>query len=81
MALYLNTNAAFKDFQMLRNDKYFVDKSTMIEKVNERIKTRERPIWIILGRFEAIIRSGIREAYPQLDDQKMSCCLSFFGCG
>lgn len=47
MALYLNTNAAFKDFQMLRNDKYFVDKSTMIEKVNERIKTRERPIWII----------------------------------
>lgn len=47
MALYLNTNAAFKDFQMLRNDKYFVDKSAMIEKVNERIKTRERPIWII----------------------------------
>lgn len=32
MSLYLNTNAAFKDFQMLRNDKFFVDKSSIIEK-------------------------------------------------
>ena len=39
MAIYFNTNAAYKDFQMLRNDKYFVDKSTIIEKVNERINT------------------------------------------
>lgn len=42
MALYLNTDAAYKDFQMLRNDKYFVDKSAMIEKINERIKTKNR---------------------------------------
>lgn len=136
MALYLNTNAAFKDFQMLRNDKYFVDKSAMIEKVNERIKTKNRFLCITkprrfgktsvlnmlgayygreypsrklfdsldigsrqngmqhlnqynivrfslnelpgqgktyldyIGRFEAIIRSDIREAYPQLDDRE-----------
>lgn len=42
MALYLNTNTAYKDFQMLCNDKYFVDKSAIIEKVNERIKTKNR---------------------------------------
>lgn len=42
MTLYLNTNAAYKDFEMLRNDKYFVDKSGIIEKVSERIKTKDR---------------------------------------
>ncbi|MDE7276363.1 MAG: AAA family ATPase, partial [Lachnospiraceae bacterium] len=42
MTVYLNTNAAYKDFQMLSNDKYFVDKSAMIEKVNERINTKNR---------------------------------------
>lgn len=42
MALYLNTNVSCKDFQMLRNDKYFVDKSAIIEKINERIKTKNR---------------------------------------
>lgn len=42
MALYLNTNAAYKDFQMLSSDKYFVDKSAIIEKVNERVKTKNR---------------------------------------
>lgn len=42
MALYLNTNAAYKDFQMLSNDKYFVDKSAIIDKVNERVKTKNR---------------------------------------
>ncbi|MDE7310167.1 MAG: AAA family ATPase [Eubacterium sp.] len=42
MALYLDTDAAYKDFQMLKNDRYFVDKSAIIEKVNERIKTKNR---------------------------------------
>lgn len=42
MALYLNTSAAYKDFEMLRNDKYFVDKSGIIEKVSERICTKNR---------------------------------------
>jgi len=46
MALYLNTNASYKDFQMLSNDKYFVDKSAMIEKVSERIKTKNRYLCI-----------------------------------
>ncbi|MDE5931234.1 MAG: ATP-binding protein [Lachnospiraceae bacterium] len=46
MAVYLNTNAAYKDFQMLSNDKYFVDKSTMIEKVNERVNTKNRYLCI-----------------------------------
>ncbi len=30
MALYRNTNTAFKDVQMLRNGKYFVDKPSDI---------------------------------------------------
>lgn len=42
MALYLNTNAAYKDFQMLGRDKYFVDKSAIIERINERVKTKNR---------------------------------------
>lgn len=46
MTLYLNTNAAYKDFRMLRNDKYFVDKSGIIEKVSERIQTKDRYLCI-----------------------------------
>lgn len=138
MALYLNTNAAYKDFQMLGNDKYFVDKSAMIERVSERVKTKNRflcvtkprrfgktsvlnmlgayygkaypskalfdPLQIsrsqsyaehlnrynvisfslnelpgqgnsyqdYIGRFEAILRSDIQEAYPQLGGQKFA---------
>ena len=46
MAVYLNTNAAYKDFQMLSNDKYFVDKSAVIEKINERVNTKNRYLCI-----------------------------------
>ena len=46
MAVYLNTDAAFKDFRMLRSDKYFVDKSGMIENVNERLFTKNRYLCI-----------------------------------
>ncbi len=42
MAVYLNTNTAYKDFEMLRSDKYFIDKSSIIEKINERIHTKNR---------------------------------------
>lgn len=42
MALCLNTDTAYKDFKMLKTDRYFVDKSAMIEMVNERIKTKNR---------------------------------------
>lgn len=37
MAIYFNTNAAYKDFQMLSNGKYFVDKSAIIEKINKSL--------------------------------------------
>lgn len=46
MALYINTDSAYKDFQMLCNDKYFVDKSLIIEKVNDRIHTKNRYLCI-----------------------------------
>lgn len=46
MAIYLNTNMAYKDFEMLSNDKYFVDKTGMINKINERIKTKNRYLCI-----------------------------------
>lgn len=42
MASYLNTNAAYKDFQMFSGDKFFVGKSDIIEKVNEWVKTKSR---------------------------------------
>ncbi len=50
MALHLNTNAAYKDFQMLRNDRYFVDKSAMIEKVSGRVKTKNRFLCVMKPR-------------------------------
>lgn len=46
MSFYLNANTAYKDFRMLSNDKYFVDKSDMIEKINERIHTKNRYLCI-----------------------------------
>ena len=42
MAVCLNTDSANKLFCMLVNDKYFVDKSDMIEIVNARINTMNR---------------------------------------
>lgn len=42
MALYLNRNTSYKDFRMLRRDRYFVDKTAMIEKVSGRIGTKNR---------------------------------------
>ncbi|MDE6518362.1 MAG: hypothetical protein K2L18_11040 [Acetatifactor sp.] len=42
MALYLNTNAVYKDFQMPSGDKYFVDKSDIIEKVIEGVEAKGR---------------------------------------
>lgn len=136
MALYLNTDTSFKDFEMLCNDKYFVDKSAMIAKVNERVKTKNRFLCVTkprrfgktsvlnmlgayygkaypagelfaglnismcqnyaqhlnkynvirislnelpgqrsaysdyIGRFEAILRNDVREAYPELGSQQ-----------
>ena len=46
MTMCLNTKSAYKDFQMLVNDYYFVDKSGIIETINTRIKTKNRYICI-----------------------------------
>lgn len=70
MAIYLNTNAAYKDFEMLRNDRYFVDKSAMIQKVSERIKTKNRYLCITkprrFGKTSALNMLGAYygKAYP-----------------
>lgn len=42
MTVCLNTNSAYKDFKMLTNDEFFVDKSDIIEKINKRINTKNR---------------------------------------
>lgn len=73
MTIYLNTNAAYKDFQMLRNDKFFVDKSSIIEKVSERIKTKNRYLCITkprrFGKTSALNMLGAYygKAYPSRD--------------
>ncbi len=46
MTMCLNTKSAYKDFQMLVNDYYFVDKSGIIETINTRIKTKNRYLCI-----------------------------------
>lgn len=46
MSICLNTKSAYKDFQMLVNDYYFVDKSSIIATINTRIKTKNRYICI-----------------------------------
>lgn len=73
MTLYLNTNAAYKDFEMLRNDTYFVDKTGMIEMVSERIKTKNRFLCITkprrFGKTSALNMLGAYygKAYPAKD--------------
>ncbi len=42
MAVCLNTESAYKIFRILTNDKFFVDKSGIIEKINARINTSNR---------------------------------------
>ena len=46
MAVFLNTDAAYQDFQMLRNDEFFTDKTGMIEKISRKINTKNRFICI-----------------------------------
>ena len=46
MSVCLNTNSAYKDFNRLVHDKYFVDKSGIIEKINTRINVKNRYICI-----------------------------------
>ena len=46
MALYLNTNKPLENYKKLYRSKYFVDKSLIIEKLNELIDTSDRYLCI-----------------------------------
>ena len=46
MGYFLNNNFMENDFKLISNDKYFVDKSMMIENINRCIKTGRRHICI-----------------------------------
>ena len=62
MALYLNTNAAYKDFQMLSRDKYFVDKSasdSTPEAAIKQIKDKEYSEKLLKEGVENILLVGI----------------------
>ena len=46
MSIYLNTNKCFENFKELYKSKYFVDKSLIIENLNERIGTSDKYLCI-----------------------------------
>ena len=46
MSIYLNTNVALENYKELISSKYFVDKSEIIEKLNESISTSNKYICI-----------------------------------
>ncbi|MBB6714121.1 AAA family ATPase [Clostridium gasigenes] len=46
MAIYLNTNKALQNYEALYRSKYFVDKSLIIERLNEVIATSDKYICI-----------------------------------
>lgn len=46
MAIYLNTIKCLENFKQLYNTRYYVDKSMIIEKLNERIETADKYVCI-----------------------------------
>ena len=46
MAFYLNTNRSLENYHELVNSKYFVDKSLMLENLNERIGTSDKYVCV-----------------------------------
>ena len=46
MAVYLNTNSAYRLFEMMVHDRYFVDKSGIIEMISTKINSMNRYICI-----------------------------------
>ncbi|MDE7208088.1 MAG: ATP-binding protein [Lachnospiraceae bacterium] len=46
MAVCLNTKAAYIDFNRLAHDRFFIDKSAIIEKISARINTKNRFVCI-----------------------------------
>lgn len=86
MAVYINSNTAYKDFQMLSSDKFFVDKSLIIDKVNERIHTKNRCLCITkprrFGKTSVLNMLGAYygKSYPSsaiFDQLKISHCKSY----
>ncbi|MGL4912491.1 MAG: AAA family ATPase [Romboutsia sp.] len=46
MAIYLNTSKPYESYKELVNSRYFVDKTNIIEEVNERISTNDKYVCI-----------------------------------
>ncbi|MEG1286392.1 MAG: AAA family ATPase, partial [Romboutsia sp.] len=46
MAIYLNTSKPYESYKELVNSRYFVDKSSIIEELNERISTNDKYVCI-----------------------------------
>jgi hypothetical protein len=46
MAIYLNTNKPFENYRELVNEEYFVDKSSMITLLNQKISTKNKYICV-----------------------------------
>ncbi|MGL5712952.1 MAG: hypothetical protein ACRCX2_08030 [Paraclostridium sp.] len=47
MAIYLNTSKPYESYKELVNSRCFVDKSNIIEELNERISTNDKYVCII----------------------------------
>ncbi|MGL5752113.1 MAG: AAA family ATPase, partial [Paraclostridium sp.] len=46
MAIYLNTSKPYESYKELVGSRYFVDKSNIIEELNERISTNDKYVCI-----------------------------------
>ena len=86
MAICINTNTPVKDFEMLSHDTYFVDKSRMIEKVNERIHTKNRFLCITkprrFGKTSVLNMLGayygkLYPSAPIFDHLQISSCTNY----
>ena len=74
MAVYLNTNSPLEKFEFLLNSKYYVDKSNIIEKLNEIINTENRYVCITkprrFGKSSIINGVGFDFKEPQTSEEK-----------
>ncbi len=70
--IYLNTKSCFDNFNELLNNKYFVDKSSIIELLNERIGTNQKYICITRPRRfgKSSIINMIGSYYSKYNDSK-----------
>ena len=59
LSIYLNTSKAFDNYNELTNEKYFIDKSLIIELINERIFTKSK--YICLTRPRRFGKSSVAD--------------------